>query len=58
MVDLNNKVDLRKYDNDPQEKFKYLFPFYRLDIRVFEKRMNLITGIPANSKNTEIISIQ
>jgi len=35
-----------------------LFPFYRMNISVFDQKMSKIKGIKANSKDTDIISIQ
>ena len=37
-VDLNNKIDLDTVIDDI-ERFKYLFPFYRMNISVFEQKM-------------------
>ena len=56
MVDLNNRQDLNKV-LDEYERFKYLFPFYRMNINVFDQKMSKITGIKACSKETEIISL-
>lgn len=55
-VDLNNKMDLDSVI-DEQERFKYLFPFYRMDIKVFDQKLSKIRGIKASSKDTEIILI-
>ena len=37
-VDLDNKKDLSRV-LDKNEKFKYLFPFYRMDIDIFELKL-------------------
>lgn len=55
-IDLNNKMDLDSV-LDEQERFKYLFPFYRMNINVFDSKLNKIKGIKASSKDTEIILI-
>ena len=57
MVDLNNRQDLNKVI-DEYERFKYLFPFYRMNIAVFDQKMQKITGIKAVSKETDIISLE
>lgn len=54
--DLDNKMDLETV-LDEYERFKYMFPFYRMNIKVFESKMDKIKGISANSKDTEIIAI-
>lgn len=55
-VDLDNKMDTDSV-LDEQERFKYMFPFYRMNIRVFEQKLSKIKGIKASSKDTEIIAI-
>ena len=55
-VDLSNKMDLDSI-LDEQERFKYLFPFYRMNIKVFDSKLSKIKGIKASSKDTEIILI-
>ena len=55
-VDLNNKMELDSI-LDEQERFKYLFPFYRMNIKVFDSKLSKIKGIKASSKDTEIILI-
>lgn len=55
-VDLNNKMDLDSVQ-DEQERFKYLFPFYRMNIKDFDLKLTKIKGIKASSKDTEIIHI-
>ena len=37
-VDLDNKKDISRV-LDKNEKFKYLFPFYRMDIDIFELKL-------------------
>ena len=56
-IDLNNKMDLDTVIDDI-ERFKFLFPFYRMNISVFEQKMQKIKGIQATSKETEIISLE
>ena len=55
-VDLDNKMDLDTV-LDEQERFKFLFPFYRMNIGVFDQKLAKIKGIKASSKDTEIIFI-
>ena len=41
------------------ERFKYLFPFYRTDIKAFAKKMESIKeGIDAASKDTKFVKIE
>ena len=55
-VDLNNKKDLARV-LDKNEKFKYLFPFYRMDIEIFELKLKQMGGIKSNKMETEFILI-
>lgn len=55
-IDLDNKMDIESV-LDEQERFKFLFPFYRMNIGVFEQKMAKIKGIKASSKDTEILLI-
>lgn len=55
-VDLDNKIDMDSV-LDEQERFKYLFPFYRMNISVFDQKLAKIKGIKASSKDTDIILI-
>lgn len=54
--DLDNEKDVHSLQ-DPIERFQYLFPFYRMNINVFHAKLNLVSGIVAHSKDTEIISL-
>jgi len=54
--DLDNEKDVHSLQ-DPIERFQYLFPFYRMNINVFHAKLNLVSGIAAHSKDTEIISL-
>ena len=55
-VDLDNKKDLNRV-LDKNEKFKYKFPFYRMDIEIFELKLKQMGGIKSNSMETEFILI-
>lgn len=55
--DLTNKKDLEEI-TDPQERFKFLFPFYRMDISVFQAKLKEIQGLPIKSFDTTLVSIE
>ena len=55
-VDLDNKKDISRV-LDKNEKFKYLFPFYRMDIDIFELKLRQMGGIKSNSMETEFVLI-
>lgn len=43
-TDLDNVQDLKRIF-DKNEKFKYIFPFYRMDIDIFELKLRTMGGI-------------
>ena len=53
---MDNKKDLNKI-LDKNEKFKYLFPFYRMDIDIFELKLLQIGGVQSGEYQTEFVRI-
>lgn len=43
---------------DELERFKYMFPFYKMDLAVFERKLDRVGGMPAQCKRTEIVKIE
>lgn len=56
-VDLNNQINPEMIQ-DEHQRFKYLFPFYRMDIQVFQQKMEKIQGIQTKSFDTQIITLE
>ena len=42
---------------DKNEKFKYMFPFYRMDITIFQLKLKTLGGFPSKKMQTEFVSI-
>ena len=56
--DLPNYVDPKEID-DTHERFKYMFPFYRMSIETMEYKLNkLHDSKRALTKNTDLVHIE
>ena len=56
--DLPNFVDPNEID-DTHERFKYMFPFYRMDIMMLDVKLNALalSDLPSHVKDTGYLSL-
>ena len=56
--DLPNYVDPKEID-DTHERFKYMFPFYRMDIMMLDVKLNALalSDLPTHSRDTGYLSL-
>ena len=57
VIDIGKKME-GIYAMDKLQRFKYLFPFYRMDINTFRQQMDKIkTELKSSNKDTDFVSI-
>jgi len=56
--DLPNCIDPNEIE-DPHERFKYMFPFYRMDVMMLDVKLNALalSDLPTHSRDTGYLSI-
>ena len=50
-------IDLDQIE-DELERFKYMFPFYKMNLAVFQRKLERVRGMPSQYKRTEIVRIE